>query len=90
MVRAVVQRNLYIDHGIARHNAGLQGTLNTSVHRRDEFLRNAAANDCIDEFIALAGFVRLQNDLNVTILTGTAALTLVLGILIHLLRTVSL
>ena len=45
-------------------------------------LRDGAANDGVDELIALTCFVRLDFDLDVTVLAFTAGLTRVLGVLV--------
>jgi hypothetical protein len=44
---------------------------------RDVFFRNGAADDFVLEFEALAGFIRLENDLHAGELTRTAGLLLV-------------
>ena len=85
MIRTVVQGDLDVHHREAGHNAGLQGTLDTGVDSGDEFLGDGTAHHRVDELIALAGLVGLHGDLDMAILAGTAALALVLGLLVHLL-----
>ena len=85
MIRAVVERDLHIHHGIAGQHAALHGALNTGIHRRNIFLGDGAAHGAVDELIALAGFVGLQRDLHMGILTGAAGLTLILGLVVDLL-----
>ena len=85
MIRAVVQGDLHVDHGVTGQDAGLHGALDTGVHGGDIFLGDGAADDLVDELIALAGLVGLQTDLDVTILALTAGLTGILGVLLDLL-----
>ena len=80
MVGAVVQRDLHVHDGIACQNTGLHRALDTGVDRGNVFLRDGAADDGVDELIALAGLVRLELDLNVTVLALTAGLTGILDI----------
>ena len=85
MIRTIPQGDLDVNDRIACQNAGLHSTLNTVVDSRDVFLRDSAANDGVDELIALACLVRLDLDLDVTVLALTTRLTSVLGLLIGLL-----
>ena len=71
MIRSVVKSYLYVNNRITGNNARLHSTLNTLVSRFDVFLRNSTADDVIYELIALIG-VRLNVNLNVTVLTFTA------------------
>src|SRR6185437_4403800 len=54
--------------------------LNTLIHRLDVFPRNYAANNLVDEFVSLAGFLGIQLDLDVTVLTAAAGLANVLAL----------
>ena len=63
-------------------HAGLHGALDALVDGADELFRDGAANDGVDELIALTCFVRLDFDLDVTVLAFTAGLTRVLGVLV--------
>ena len=85
MIRAIIQGDLDVNDRIACQNTGLHSTLDTVVDSRDVFLRDSAANDGVDELIALARLVGLDLDLDVTVLALTARLTSVLGLLIGLL-----
>ena len=82
MVRTVVQRDLDIDDRVTGENAGEHGALNTGIDRGNVFLGDRAADERVDELVTLAGLVGLDMDLDVTVLTLTAGLTGVLGILI--------
>ncbi len=53
MVGAVAQSDLDIHDGIACQNAGLHRALDTVVNGGDVFLRDSAANNAVDELIAL-------------------------------------
>ena len=61
VIRAVVQGDLHVDHGVTGQDAGLHGALDTGVHGGDIFLGDGAADDLVDELIALAGLVGLQH-----------------------------
>ena len=82
MIRAVVQRDLDVDDRVTGENAGEHGALDTGIDRGNVFLGDRAADDGVDELVALAGLVGLDMDLDVTVLTLTTGLTGVLGILI--------
>ena len=82
MVRSVVERHLHVHDVVAGEHARLHRALDTRVDRRNEFLRNDAAGDGVDELVTLAGLVGFDLDLDVTVLTFTAGLTRVLGLLI--------
>ncbi len=79
MIRTVVQCNLYIDYGIACKHTGLHSALNTCVNRSDVFLRNSTADDVVYKFVALVN-IRLNVNLNMTVLTFTAGLTRILRV----------
>ena len=83
VVGAVEQRDLHVHDGIARHDTGQHGALNTGIDGRNILLGNGAAHHGVDKFVALAGLVGLHMDLHVTILALTAGLTGILGILVH-------
>src|SRR6185503_3824558 len=74
VVRAVEQRDLGVDHRITRHHAGLDGFLDALLDRRNEFARHAAANDAVDELVALALLVRLDLEPHVPELAAAAGL----------------
>ena len=80
MIGAVIQCDLDVHDGIACQNTGLHRALDTGVDRGNVFLRDGAADNGIDELIALAGLVRLELDLDVTVLALTAGLTGILHI----------
>src|SRR5690606_15039002 len=56
----------------------------TLLNARDVFLRNSATNDGVDEFEALTGFTRLDDDLDTSELTRTTRLLLVGVVLLSL------
>src|SRR5690606_5505860 len=75
--------DLDVHHREAGEHAVRQGFLQALVDRRDEFARHGAALDGVDEFVALAGFVRLELDPHVTVLATTAGLLGELAFLLH-------
>ena len=78
MIGSIVQFNLDIDYFVACQDTCLHCATDTSIDCRDVFLRDCTADNLVGELIALAGFVRGYTDLNVTVLTGTTGLLLVL------------
>src|SRR4030081_3104239 len=74
VVAAVVERRLDGDHRIAGQNAAFHGFVHALVDRLDEFLWHRAADDIVDEFVALARLVRIEINLRVTVLTAAARL----------------
>ncbi len=52
----------------------LHSALDTGVNSRDVFLRDSTADDGVDELVTLAGLVRRNTDLNVTVLALTTGL----------------
>ena len=74
MVRTIDNSRLEVNK-LEAFVAALGRALNTSVDRRDEFLRNHAADDAGFKFVALAGFVRRNLHPAVTILAVTTGLT---------------
>ena len=78
MVRTITQSNLDVNYRVACEDTSLHSALDTLVNRLDIFLRDRTANDLVDELVALAGLVRLNDDLNVAVLTLTTGLTSVL------------
>src|SRR5580704_14990382 len=74
VVRAVECGHFHIDDGIAGNHAGLYGLLNALVHRRDELARYRAADDAVDELIALARRQRLELEPDVAVLAAAAGL----------------
>ncbi len=67
---------LTIDDREAGENAGRRHDCDALVDAGDIFLRHRAADDLALELIALAGFVRLENDLDARELAGAAGLLL--------------
>src|SRR5262249_15602898 len=61
---------------VARHYAALQSLLDTLFDARDKLFWNSAAHDLVDKLKALPGFQRLDLQLAVSILSGTAGLAL--------------
>ena len=77
MIRTIIKCNLNINNIIVCKNTRKHSTLDTLVNCWDIFLRNSTTNDCIDELIALA-WVRLNSNLNMTILSFTTRLSCIL------------
>ena len=78
MVRAIIQGYLNVNNRVACEDTRLHSALDTLINRLDIFLRDSTANDLVDELVALAGLVRLNDDLNMTVLALTTRLTSVL------------
>ena len=76
MIGTVVECDLDVDHVVAGEDAGEQRALCACVNSGNIFLRNGTAGDSVDELVALAGLVRLDLELDVSVLTGTAGLPL--------------
>ena len=74
MVRAVEGRDLDVDHRVTRDHARIDRFLDAFVDRRDELARHGAADDRIDEFIALAGLVGLELEPDMPVLATAARL----------------
>ena len=68
---------------VSCQRTALGGFLDTVVDGLDVFLGDAAADGCVDEFVALACFLRLEANFTVTVLTFTAGLTHVLTFGFH-------
>ena len=83
MVGAVDEGHLDVDHGVAGDDATLQGLLDALVDRGDVLLGHDAADDGVDELVALALLVGLHVDDRVTILAAATGLAdeLALGVL---------
>ena len=75
MVRTIIKGYLNVNYRIAGQNSGFHSSLYTLVDCGNVFLGNSAADNLVDELVALAGLVGFELDLNVTILTLTAGLT---------------
>ena len=80
MIRTVVQGNLDVYYRIACEDTGVKSALDTCVNGGNELLRDRAADNVVAELITLTGLVRLNSDLNVTVLTRTTGLALILHI----------
>ena len=74
MVRAIVQGNLDVNYVVASKYTALQCALNTVVNSGNVFLGNSAALNVIDKGVSCAGLVGLNDELNVTVLTGPSSL----------------
>ena len=85
VVGTIEQSDLHVDDGIAGQNTSLQSTLDTLIDSGDVFLGNSTAGYGVNELVTLTGLVGLNGDLNVTVLTGTTGLTLVLALVVDLL-----
>src|SRR5439155_5351145 len=71
---AVDQLDPDVDDGVAGHDAGLHRLLDAQVDRGDVLLGNLAADDLVDELVAVAGIHRLEVDHGVAVLAATARL----------------
>src|SRR5690606_25572495 len=74
VVRTEEQRNLDVDHRVARHNTCRQGFLDTFVDVRDVFARNHTALDGVDKLVATARLERFELEHDVTVLAATTRL----------------
>src|SRR5205823_11360973 len=74
VIRAVDQLHPDVDDGVAGHDAGLHRLLDAEVDRGDVFLGNLAADDLVDEVVAVAGIHRLEVDHGVAVLAAAAGL----------------
>src|SRR5690606_5793286 len=83
VVRAVEQRDLDVDHGIAGQHAAAELLLDALVHRRDVLARNHAADDLVLEQVALARLLRLDLDPDVAELAAATALADEAAFLLH-------
>src|SRR5437870_4285563 len=72
--RAVDELDPDIDDGVAGHDSRLHRLLDAEVDRRDVLLGNLAADDLVDELVAIAGIHRLEVDHGVAILAAAAGL----------------
>ena len=68
MIRAVVQGDFDVNHGVASQNTGLHGALDTLVNGANVLFGDSAAHDGVDELVALAGLVGLDFDLDMAVL----------------------
>ena len=75
MIRTVYQRNLYVNHRVAPQSATHHSILNSLINRVNVFLRNDAAHDLINKFIAFSAFLRLHFNHAVTVLSASAGLS---------------
>ena len=73
------QRDLHVDHRVARQHSGWQRLLDALAHRRNEFLRDNATLGRVDELEALARLLRLdlQNDVAVLALARSTLALLI-------------
>ena len=85
MIRTVIKSDFDVNNFVTCKNTVLHCALDTGVDGFDEFFRNRTARYCVDKLIALARLIRFKNNLNVTVLTRTARLSLIFGFLIDLL-----
>ena len=72
--RAVEQRHLDVDHGVAGVDARLERLADALVDRLDVFARDGAADDLVDELVARALLLRLELDHRVAVLALAACL----------------
>src|SRR5581483_247671 len=74
VVAAVVQDGAHVLHRITGENSAFHGFPDPFVHRLNVFLGDDAADDLVDELIALAGFVGLDANFHVAVLPAAAGL----------------
>ena len=72
MVGSVKQRRLDVDNRITGYQTVVQCSLQTFLSRLDVFARNRSADNRVDEFEALAFFIRFKANPDMTILTTAA------------------
>ena len=75
VVRTVVHGNVEVNDFVATQRAVLGSLADTGIDRRDEFLRNGAADGVVAEGVALARLDRGDLDPAVAVLAVTAGLT---------------
>ena len=83
VVATVVDGDLDVDAGVARQNAGLHGFLDALIRGLDVFLGHHAALDVVDELVALARLVGLDDEANVAVLAATTRLAHELAFALH-------
>src|SRR5438105_805773 len=74
VVGAVGELDAHVDDRIPGEDPGLHRLLDAEVDGRDELLRDLAADDLVDELVALARLGRLEVDDDVAILAAAAGL----------------
>jgi len=74
MVRTEEQRDFHVNNWITSHHARSQRVAHTFFNCRDVFARNGTALDRVNEFEALARFLRFDLQNHVTVLTTTTRL----------------
>ena len=72
--RAVVERRLDVHHGHVGVGAALERLADARVHGLDVLARDGAADDLVDELVAVALLVGLQLDDRVAVLAAAAGL----------------
>ena len=72
--RAIVQRDLEVDHREAGQHARLHGLFDALLDRPDILTRNRAADDPVHELEALAALQRLELQLDMAVLALAAGL----------------
>src|SRR5690606_41945728 len=75
VVRAVVERDLDVDDGVAGDHAVLHLLLDALVDGRNVLLRNDAADDRVDELVARPRLLRLDTQVDMAVLAAAARLT---------------
>jgi hypothetical protein len=72
VVRTVGQRHAHVDDREAGDHAIAERFLDALVHGRDVLARDHAADDLVDELVALAFLERLETDPDVAVLAAAA------------------
>ena len=80
MEGSVDQGALDVHHLVAGEHTGEHGSLDTLIHTGDVLLGDRAAGDLVDEFVALAGLVRLDDQLDMRKLALAARLPDIAGV----------
>ena len=74
MVRPVLEDDANVDDGIAGEDARLHRLLDAEVDRRDVLARDLAADDLVDELVAVPRRGRLEIDDHVPVLAAATGL----------------
>src|SRR3954464_3244317 len=80
VVAAVEKRRLHIPHRIAGEDSAFERLLNTLIDRLNEFLRNGAADDVIDELVSCPWRLRIEINFCMPERTASAGLPDVLAL----------
>src|SRR5438874_3015691 len=74
VITAIVERDFHVHDRVASHHSTFERFLNSLVNRLDVLLGDGAANDVIDELVALAWLLRVEINFHVPVLSAAASL----------------